>query len=190
MRALPRQGRAGNKRARFHRRAREEGKEGKRRDKEGPMRPNKDGLCSSEGQMGVLFMGSPYTLRETPSGHLKAEAVRNVFALAGDNCRSPNISTSSRAATASGAARQTPRHFLCAPSLLGRASLTAVTQRREASQPFPDERPPRRVSMRDLAASTGGGGKKKRGIKMSRGQTCLMVIAIFPDVLLPIFHNV
>lgn len=38
------------------------------------MRPNKDGLCSGEGQMGVLFMGSPYALRETPSGHFKAEA--------------------------------------------------------------------------------------------------------------------
>lgn len=63
------------------------------------MRPNKDGLCSSEGQMGVLFMGSPYTLRETPSGHFKAEALRNVFAPAGDNYRSPNISAFSHAVT-------------------------------------------------------------------------------------------
>lgn len=51
----------------------EEGKEGQRRDKEGPVRPNKDGLYTGEGQMGVLFMVSSYTLREAPSGHFKAE---------------------------------------------------------------------------------------------------------------------
>lgn len=39
------------------------------------MRPNKDGLCSSEGQMGVLFMLLPDTPREAPSGHFKAEEV-------------------------------------------------------------------------------------------------------------------
>lgn len=33
-------------------------------DKEGPVRPNKDRLYSSEGQMGVLFMVSPPTRRE------------------------------------------------------------------------------------------------------------------------------
>lgn len=53
----------------------EEGKEGWRRDKEGPVRPNKDRLYSSEGQMGVLFMVSPYTLRGGPLGLFKAEEV-------------------------------------------------------------------------------------------------------------------
>lgn len=56
-------------------REREEGKEGWRRDKEGPVRPNKDRLYSSEGQMGVLFMVSPYTLRGAPLGPFKAEEV-------------------------------------------------------------------------------------------------------------------
>lgn len=37
----------------------EEGEVGWRRDKEGPVRPNKDRLYSGEGQMGVLFMVSP-----------------------------------------------------------------------------------------------------------------------------------
>lgn len=53
----------------------EEGKEGWRRDKEGPVRPNKDRLYSSKGQMGVLFMVSPYTLRGAPLGPFKAEEV-------------------------------------------------------------------------------------------------------------------
>ncbi len=53
----------------------EEGKEGWRKDKEGPVRPNKDRLYSSEGQMGVLFMVSPYTLRGAPLGPFKAEEV-------------------------------------------------------------------------------------------------------------------
>lgn len=39
------------------------------------MRPNKDGLCSGEGQMAVLFMVSPYTRSWAPSGHFKAEEV-------------------------------------------------------------------------------------------------------------------
>lgn len=77
IRTLPRQDGGENKRARFHLRESEgeEGKEGQRRDKEGPVRPNKDGLYSSEGQMGVLFMVSPYTLRGAPSGPFKAEEV-------------------------------------------------------------------------------------------------------------------
>lgn len=54
----------------------EEGEEGWRRDKEGPVRPNKDGLYSNEGQMGVLFMVfSPYTPSGAPSGPFKAEEV-------------------------------------------------------------------------------------------------------------------
>lgn len=77
IRTLPRQDGGENKRARFRLRESEgeEGKEGQRRDKEGPVRPNKDGLYSSEGQMGVLFMVSPYTLRGAPSGPFKAEEV-------------------------------------------------------------------------------------------------------------------
>lgn len=39
------------------------------------MRPNKDRLYSSEGQMGILFMVSPYTLRGAPLGPFKAEEV-------------------------------------------------------------------------------------------------------------------
>lgn len=66
-------------------REREEGKEGQRRDKEGPVRPNKDGLYTGEGQMGVLFMVSSYTLREAPSGHFKEEMCVHVCACAPDS---------------------------------------------------------------------------------------------------------
>lgn len=42
-----------------------EGEEGQRRDKEGPVRPNKDRLYCKEGQMGVLFMASSYSQRSS-----------------------------------------------------------------------------------------------------------------------------
>lgn len=83
-------------------REREEGKEGWRRDKEGPVRPNKDRLYSSKGQMGVLFMVSPYTLRGAPLGPFKAEercvCTHTVFPPGShthtwDNLQSPTIHT-------------------------------------------------------------------------------------------------
>lgn len=78
----------------------EEQREGWRRDKECPVRPNKDRLYSDEGQMGVLFMVSPYTRRGAPLGPLKQRRCMFIqffppgsHTYTWDNLWSPNIHT-------------------------------------------------------------------------------------------------